>query len=230
MPGTDGIELARLIRQDAALDRTRLVMLTSSAVRGDGQRASDAGFSGFLVKPAWPDTLRDVITAVLADTVAGHGSPMLVTRHSVREARAHAPSLEFWNADKVRYRVLLAEDNIVNQKVAMHMLERLGCRVDVAANGQEAVDMWGELPYDLVFMDCQMPELDGYAATGLIRKREGDDGHTPIVAMTANVMAGDREACIASGMDDFIGKPISSEALAEMLQRWGLSEVVRQPG
>ena len=95
----------------------------------------------------------------------------------------------------------------------------LGCRVDIAANGREAVAMWTELPYDIIFMDCQMPELDGYAATRTIRQREGSQ-RTPIVAMTANVMAGDKERCLASGMDDYIAKPISLHALTEALARW----------
>ena len=100
------------------------------------------------------------------------------------------------------------------------MLTKLGCRVDVVANGQEAVDMSGQFQYDIIFMDCQMPEMDGLAATGLIREREGALGRTPILAMTANVMKGDREECIAAGMDDFVGKPISITALTEALNRW----------
>ena len=233
MPGMDGMELARLIRQDPALGDTRLVLLSSSDKRGDGQSASEAGFSGFLVKPTWPDTLRDVLATVLTDTSADDGPPVLATRHSVAEARSDKPRVKVSDSeDEPRYRVLLAEDNTVNQQVATYMLQKLGCRVDVAANGQEAVDMWEELPYDIVFMDCQMPEVDGYAATGLIRELEGDGRHTPIVAMTANVMAGDRETCLESGMDDFIGKPISLDVLAEVLERWGTlapSEVVSQP-
>jgi CheY-like chemotaxis protein len=117
-------------------------------------------------------------------------------------------------------RVLVAEDNVVNQKVAIRMLERLGLRADVAANGREAVSMFELLPYDLVFMDCQMPEMDGYEAAREIRRGEGPDRHVAVIAMTADAMAGCREQCLAAGMDDFIAKPVSMEALFEALQRW----------
>ncbi len=220
MPGMDGEAVARAITADATLRGTRPVSLTSYGRRGDGRRAEEAGFAGYLVKPVWPDTLRDVLAAVLAEERAGHGARKLVTRHSVAEARAVAPVPDAWEVEGPRCRILLAEDNIVNQKVAVGMLQKLGCRVDVAANGQEAVDMWAKLPYDVVFMDCQMPELDGYAATGMIREQEGSAGRTPIVAMTANVMEGDKELCLTAGMDDYISKPVSVKALTQALERW----------
>jgi CheY-like chemotaxis protein len=116
--------------------------------------------------------------------------------------------------------VLVAEDNVVNQKVAVRMLERLGLRVDVAANGREAVRMFELLPYDLIFMDCQMPEMDGYEAAQEIRRREGPGQRVAIIAMTADAMAGCREQCLEAGMDDFITKPVAMEALFESLQRW----------
>jgi CheY-like chemotaxis protein len=117
-------------------------------------------------------------------------------------------------------RVLVAEDNIVNQKVAARILEKLGVRPDLAANGREAVEMFGLLPYDLIFMDCQMPEMDGYAATREIRRREGPNQHVPIVAMTAEVLAGCREQCLAAGMDDHLAKPVKLDSLIEALQKW----------
>ena len=117
-------------------------------------------------------------------------------------------------------RVLLVEDNIVNQKVAAALLGKLGCRVDVAANGREALDMATLLPYELIFMDCQMPEMDGYEATGEIRKREGTARHTPIIALTAGAMAEDRERCIQAGMDDYVSKPIRAAQLSEMLDKY----------
>jgi CheY-like chemotaxis protein len=117
-------------------------------------------------------------------------------------------------------RVLVAEDNVVNQKVAVRMLEGLGLRADVAANGRETVGIFELLPYDLVFMDCQMPEMDGYEATREIRRREGPGRHVSIIAMTADVMAGCKEQCLEAGMDDFVAKPVALEALFEVLQRW----------
>jgi CheY-like chemotaxis protein len=116
--------------------------------------------------------------------------------------------------------VLLAEDNIVNQKVAAALLGKLGCRVEVATNGREARDMAALLPYDLIFMDCQMPEMDGYQATGEIRQLEGAARHTPIIALTAGAMEEDREACLQAGMDDYLSKPVSSTAIIAMLTRW----------
>jgi CheY-like chemotaxis protein len=115
---------------------------------------------------------------------------------------------------------LLVEDNAVNLKVATRMLERLGCRVDKAGNGKEAVEMVGSLPYDLVFMDCHMPEMDGYEATREIRRRETDGRRHIIVAMTANALKGDREKCLEAGMDDYISKPIQKDDLTAALARY----------
>jgi CheY-like chemotaxis protein len=117
-------------------------------------------------------------------------------------------------------RVLLVEDNIVNQKVAALQLERCGCRVDAAANGKEAVEMIQRIPYDVIFMDCQMPVMDGYEATKGIRNLEGEDRHTPIIAMTAAAMIGDREICIAAGMDDYVAKPIRPDLIRSVLAKW----------
>jgi CheY-like chemotaxis protein len=123
--------------------------------------------------------------------------------------------------------MLVVEDNAVNQRMAVRMLEKLGCRVDVAANGLEAVETVGRLKYDLVFMDCQMPEMDGYEATAEIRRREDASGHTLIIAMTAHTMQGDREKCLKAGMDDYIVKPIKKERLLEIMEKWipGLESV-----
>ena len=218
MPGMDGSEVAAVIKKDPALRDIPLVMLTTAGASGDARKAREVGFAGYLVKPARPDTLHDVLTSVLAD--AGTADLELVTRHSVAEKKARASTRVARDMDGPTLRVLLVEDNTVNQQVATYMLQNLGCRVDVAANGQEGVDMCGQFRYDMVFMDCQMPVMDGFAATEAIRRREGASGHVPILAMTANVMAGDRERCLEAGMDDFVGKPISPVALSEALDRW----------
>ncbi|HWA14854.1 MAG TPA: response regulator, partial [Gemmatimonadales bacterium] len=219
MPGMDGVELARRIRSDPALGSTRLLLLTSSARRGDGQGARDAGFDGFLVKPTPPDTLRKVLGAMKS---LNGGERAMVTRYAVA-----APVKEVVSAERPAVvlppagrRVLLAEDNAINQKVAILMLERLGCRVDVAGNGIEAVDLSARLPYDLIFLDCQMPEMDGYTAARAIREREAGNGRIPIVALTANAMESDRDECLAAGMDDYLSKPVAMAALANMLRKY----------
>ncbi len=122
---------------------------------------------------------------------------------------------------KVRARALVAEDNPVNQRVAARILEKLGCDVDVVANGLEAVRKLEQRRYDLIFMDCQMPELDGYEATHRIRKHQSIEGHVTIIAMTANEMQGDREKCLKAGMDDYISKPVSPKDFEIALRRWG---------
>ena len=121
--------------------------------------------------------------------------------------------------------MLVAEDNVVNQKVAVRILENLNCRVDVAANGREALDLFESLSYDVVFMDCQMPELDGYEATLEIRRRQGTGRRIPVIAMTANALQGDRERCLDAGMDDYMAKPVALAAFREMLDRWACQPV-----
>jgi CheY-like chemotaxis protein len=129
-------------------------------------------------------------------------------------------------AEMSSVRVLVAEDNVVNQKVAVRMLEKLGLRVDVAGNGREAVEMVKTLPYDLVFMDCHMPEMDGFEAVAAIRRRESGGRHTPVVAMTADVLDSYREQCLKAGMDDFVAKPVKMEALVQAVKKWTPAKVM----
>jgi PAS domain S-box-containing protein len=217
MPEMDGVELARQIRADAPLGAVRLLLLTSSARRGDGSGAKAAGFDGFLVKPAPPDALRKVLEAIQAQP-ADRASTAMVTRHAVAVPLVAPPAPA--TAPSPGCRVLLAEDNAVNQRVAVLMLERLGCRVDVAGNGLEALDLSGRLPYDIIFLDCQMPELDGYGAARAIREREAGGPRVPIIALTANAMDGDRAECLAAGMDDYLSKPVVMASLAASLRRY----------
>lgn len=209
MPGMDGIELARAIKDDPVIAGVRLVMLTSSAGRGDGARAREARVDGFLTKPVRVSALSDGLAMVmgLVEDLA-RPSPF-VTRYSVAETEA-----------RTKAHILVVDDNTVNQKVAARQLEALGHRVDVAASGREALDAHARIPYAAVLMDCQMPEMDGYQATMEIRRREGSMRRTPIIAMTAGAMKSDREKALAAGMDDYISKPVRTGALAAVVDRW----------
>jgi PAS domain S-box-containing protein len=210
IPGMDGLQLARAIKAIPSIASVRLVLLTPLGQRGEGEAARAAGIQGYLSKPVRQDQLHDCLLAVLG--LQATDTEQLITRHTLVEARAQR-----------RGCILLAEDNLVNQKVALALLKKLGYRADVANNGLEAVEALARHPYDLVLMDCQMPELDGFAATAQIRQHEGDQRHTLIVAMTASAMLGDRERCLAAGMDDYVSKPITLDVLREKLAVW-LSE------
>ena len=208
MPGMDGFELARAIKSDPNIAGVRLVLLTSSGVRGDGATARDAGIAAYLTKPIRQSQLFDCLTMVVSSSTNPSAiTPTLVTRHTLQETKQMSDKL-----------ILLAEDNVVNQKVAVRQLQKLGYRADTVANGREAIEALSRIPYDLVFMDCQMPEMDGYEATRQIRRREGPTKHTPIIAMTAHALAGDREKSIAAGMDDHITKPVKQQELARLLE------------
>ncbi len=215
LPGMDGWTLANQIKADPAIESVKLVLLTSLAQRGDAQVARASGFDAYLTKPIRQAQLHDCLSLVLggartSDGATDSSTAPLITRHTTSEAQA-----------RTRGRVLVAEDNVVNQKVVTKLLEREGCRVDVVANGREAVEAVARLPYALVFMDWQMPEMDGFDATREIRRREARGvKHTPIIAMTANALHGDRERCLAAGMDDYVAKPVRREDLAAVLARW----------
>ena len=211
MPGMDGFELARTIKSDPKLAPIHLVLLTSAGGRGDGATARAAGIAAYLTKPARQSQLFDCLTMVVSNSsnASPSTSSNLVTKHTLREARYMSHKL-----------ILLAEDNIVNQKVAVRQLQKLGYRADAVANGREAVEALSRIRYDLVLMDCQMPEMDGYEATTEIRRIEGMARHTPIVAMTAHALTGDREKSIAAGMDDHITKPVKQDELARILEKF----------
>ncbi len=205
MPRMNGLTLVRAIRADRALAAMPVVMLTSLGRDDEIATARQAGAAAYLGKPVRRDEMRHVLVETLFPTAG-----------STAGARAFQPA-----APRLAGRVLLAEDNPVNQAVAVGMLEAMGLAVDVASNGREAVDRYAAGSYDVVLVDCQMPEVDGYAATSEIRHREREVGvHVPIVALTANALEGDREICIAAGMDDYLAKPFSREQLTAALSRW----------
>jgi signal transduction histidine kinase/DNA-binding response OmpR family regulator len=205
MPRMNGLELVRTIKADPALADLPAVMLTSLGREGEIAAAREAGVAAYLSKPVRQDELRKTIAEALHPR-AGHEPGARTT--------ASAPT-------QLAGRVLLAEDNPVNQAVALGMLEALGLTVDIADNGRQAIDRVAADRYDLVLMDCQMPEMDGFAATAEIRRREQESGaHLPIVALTANAIDGDREICIAAGMDDYLAKPFTGEQLRVLVVRW----------
>ena len=217
MPAMDGEELGAILRAERVFERLAMVLFTSSGRRGEAKRFADVGFDGYLVKPLKPSLLEEALAAALGARETGANTG-IITRHMLAEDTDRAPREP---AQRINHaRVLVAEDNAVNVKVATRMLAKCGCRVDVAANGREALELFGQLPYDIIFMDCQMPEMDGFEATAEIRQLEGSGRRVPIVALTANAMAGDRERCLAAGMDDFISKPIKEDDLSKALERW----------
>ncbi|OGT98377.1 MAG: hypothetical protein A2079_03355 [Geobacteraceae bacterium GWC2_48_7] len=214
MPGMDGLELGRRIMDDQFMKQTLLVMLTSICKRGDAAVLENIGFVGYLTKPIRQSQLYNCITQVIGRVKRSPEHPQaaqnIVTRHTIAEAASRGA------------RILLVEDNIINQKVAQSLLNKLGYNVDLAADGQEAVRALELINYDLVLMDCLMPEMDGFEATSVIRDQNSKvlSHDVTIIAMTANAMQGDREKCIEAGMNDYLAKPVKKDELAEILGKW----------
>jgi two-component system sensor histidine kinase/response regulator len=207
MPGVDGFDLIGHVRQDAQFAGVIIMMLTSAGQRGDVTRCRDLGVAGYLTKPISQSELLDAILQVFGTRSDAPDSHPLITRHSLREER------------KAR-RVLLAEDNPVNQTLALRLLEKRGFEVQVAATGRAALERVGREKFDVVLMDVQMPEMDGFEATAAIREIEKTTGdHLPIIAMTAHAMKGDRERCLAAGMDGYVAKPVHSSELFAQIDR-----------
>ena len=219
----DGVELARTIRSDPALDSMRLLLLSSVGM----DQAPEEGIALSLTKPVRRSHLLDSIVTVMgpdrtqahslggSDGHEGLNQPARDTPDEGTPATSTAGAQE-----NGRLSILVAEDNAVNQTIVVLNLEKRGYRVHVAANGREAVDLLDRTRCAAVLMDCQMPTMDGYEATAEIRRREGAERHTPIIAMTAHAMTADREKCLAAGMDDYLSKPLRSEALDAILARW----------
>ncbi len=228
VPGMDGESMGRAIKADPALREIVLVMLTSAGQRGDARRLGEAGFAAYLLKPVRPSLFMEALATVWGARTLDRPTG-LITRHTLAESRAAKTPPPPETSRHIRAYVLVAEDNVVNQKVTAGMLEEIGCRVDVVANGKEAVERFEQLPYDLVLMDCQMPDVDGYEAAAEIRRREGPTRHTPIIAITAHNMEGDREKCLKAGMDDYASKPVRPDKLEEILERWVTRAVSPSP-
>jgi CheY-like chemotaxis protein len=206
-PELDGIAIAYAIQAAPALTALPMVLLTSLGHRGQSTTAQRAGIAAYLTKPIRQSQLYDCLVTVLGRTT-GSALSSRVTPHGLTEVQAHV-------------KVLVVEDHVTNQIVAVKLLEQQGCRVDVASNGREAVEATSHISYDCIFMDCQMPEMDGFAATAAIRQREAATGQqVPIIAMTANAIQGDRERCLEAGMTDYVSKPFTPQQLAGMLQKW----------
>jgi CheY-like chemotaxis protein len=224
MPEMDGLTLARAIKADPAIAGTRLIALTPLGHALAAKEMQEAGIEASLGKPVKQSRLFDCLV-----TVIGHSEA--TNLWAPKLGAAPLPPLSAGLQARLGgTRILLAEDNAVNQKVALGLLKKIGCTADAVGDGIEVIEALRRIPYALIFMDCQMPEMDGFEATRLIRRREVDPGQAcpwkspvHIIALTASAMQGDREKCLAAGMDDYITKPVRLGELQAALERWQAS-------
>jgi CheY-like chemotaxis protein/HPt (histidine-containing phosphotransfer) domain-containing protein len=214
MTGMNGFELARAIKSDPSIAKARIILLSSTGRQGDSELARKAGIDAYLTKPVRQTQLLNSLMKIMND-----GKVAPPDDSALRPAPQQPPPNE------LQPRILIAEDNAVNQKVAVGLLRKFGYAADVVSDGREAVAASARESYDIILMDCQMPEMDGYEATAEIRRREGENKHTTIIAMTANALEGDREKCLAAGMDDYVRKPVKAEELKAALERWNGKEM-----
>jgi two-component system sensor histidine kinase/response regulator len=227
MPQMDGLEMAREIRQDRKIPPLRLLMMSSMGDRADAG-AEAKHFDAWLTKPVKQAQLYETLAEMMpveepeprgSAAQPADGEPIaLATASPV--SPVNGLTVRPGDAPRRKGLILVAEDNAVNQRLALHQLSKLGFEAEAVANGQEAIDALQRIPYRLVLMDCQMPVVDGYEATVQIRRREAGERHTIIVAMTAHALEGDREKCLAAGMDDYLAKPVKAAALKAILERW----------
>jgi CheY-like chemotaxis protein len=207
MPAMDGLTLARDIRGRSGYQELPIVIVGSYRDSESAEQAKALRISGFLVKPVRRSYLLETVARALADP-------------GLKEKEAQTPAIGVWAK-----RVLLVEDNAANQSVAMLILNRLGCETDLAENGREAIAAWTTNLYDLILMDCQMPEMDGFTATREIRMREGAGRRTPIVALTANALEEEKQKCFEAGMDDHLAKPFRKSDLQQVLEKWSTVKI-----
>jgi two-component system sensor histidine kinase/response regulator len=222
MPNMDGLQLAEAIKADPSIAGVAVVLLPSYGEAGQGERARQAGIAACLQKPVRESQLYDCLSTVMARSA---GAELIRSARPVTPKNAHqaqSPKAEVPRQDRhfSNARIIIAEDNIVNQNVAMGQLEDLGYRAEAVLNGRELLKALEDADFDLILMDCQMPKMDGFAATAEIRRREGGVRHTTIIAMTATAQDGDDQRCLAAGMDDYLCKPVKVAALRQKLERW----------
>lgn len=206
MPDIDGVNVLQLIRAERLTQNTKVIVLTSMGHRGEIERLKELGCSSYLLKPIKQSQLQETLENVIGQRTWSERRRRLPEEPPVRIGR--------------RLRILLAEDNHINRKMIKELLSREGHQVDLANNGIQAVEIWQQAEYDLVLMDVQMPEMDGLEAAQRIRSLENGDRHTPIIALTAHAMPGDRHRCLQAGMDDYMSKPIDPRKVLETIARW----------
>ncbi|MCF8473543.1 MAG: response regulator [Emcibacter sp.] len=217
MPELNGEMLASLIQSENDISNTAMLLVASSPMSGNSKQIKELGFAGYLYKPLFPKDITDVTIKILKAHKDKKKIP-LITKHSIlKEGTQNHKIVDFHNNH-----LLLVEDNPVNKMVATTILEKAGCTITPAGNGYEAISMYKQHKFDLIFMDCQMPEMGGLEASTRIRQLEKDRNlpRIPIIAFTANAMQGDREECIEAGMDDYISKPVTQDSMHEMLVKW----------
>ena len=216
MPEMDGFSLAEQVKLDPRLAGATIMMLTSAGRRGDAARCRELGIAVYLIKPIRQSELLEAILAALGKPV-DESRAAVITRHTLREKRQ-------------KFQILLAEDNLVNQRLVLHLLQKRGHNVTVASDGRSAVALFRKFAFDAVLMDVQMPVMNGFQATAAIRQDEESTGtHVPVIAMTAHAMDGDRERCLATGMDAYISKPVQVNELITITEKLSSLSSSRQP-